>query len=144
MSKLVRLNSETSTIKRTWQGAPVSFSCFKKNCSSWCKQAATVWSWTHSLLCSQTGKREYGNFSFLPHTRRGQSPPSQWLHDPNLSPIHIYVQHPSWEKKIGFINNAWEFFKRRWMTATNYAFYSKSVPSRYTSSLPLLFEQTPL
>lgn len=103
MSKLVRLNSETSTIKRAWQGAPVSFSCYKKNCSSWCKQAATVWSWTHSLLCSQTGKRMYGNFSFLPHTRRGQSPPSQWLHDPNLSPIHIYFQHPS-RKKIGSIN----------------------------------------
>lgn len=30
MSKLVRLNSKTLTIKRTWQGAPVSFERSKK------------------------------------------------------------------------------------------------------------------
>lgn len=30
MLKLVRLNSKTLTIKRTWQGAPVSFGCYKK------------------------------------------------------------------------------------------------------------------
>lgn len=103
MSKLVRLNSETLTIKRTWQGAPISFGSYEKkqflvyavdvNKRQPCDLEPFLRSW----------EREYGNLSFLTHTLLRKSALSHILGDPDLCPHRVYFQCNSAKDLFNFM-----------------------------------------
>lgn len=71
MLKLARLNAKTLTIKNTWQGTPVSLGRYKNLflvCSVDVNKRQLCDLEPILLRFSQTAKREFGNFSFPPHT----------------------------------------------------------------------------
>lgn len=70
------------------------------------------------LFSSHTARREYGNFSFLPDTRRRQSAPSRRLGDPDLCPKpHLLSRRV--RKGIRLVHVCGKLLEKASMTATN-------------------------
>lgn len=102
MSKLVRLNSKTSTIKRNWQGAPVSFGNYKKNCSKFTvdvNKGQLCDPEPFSLPFSQKRKEVWEFIHLASHTASTICL-SQRLGDPDLCPNHIYFQVDSSQENL--------------------------------------------
>ena len=98
MSKLVRLNSKTLTIKRTWQGAPVSFGRYKKLLSVYAvdvnkRQLCDL----EPILCSflRLGKGSMG----ISPSRLTHRLDNLRLGDPDLCPYRVCFQEDSSQRE---------------------------------------------